>query len=80
MKREQRKPAAIDRRCGTVKWWDDKKGFGFITDDDGRDWFVHFRQLPNRKALGARLETGERVSFSIAASAKGPMCANVEFI
>jgi CspA family cold shock protein len=73
--------ARIERLTGVVKWWDDTRGYGFITRDDGRgDLFVHFRALPNRNALGARLEKGEAVSFTIAQSPKGPMAAGVEFI
>ena len=44
---------------GTVKFYNEKKGFGFISGDDGKDYFVHFSALPK----GARLQTGEKVSF-----------------
>ena len=61
---------------GTVKWFDNKKGFGFIeTDDSGEDVFVHYSAL---QAEGFKtLEEGQRVSFDIVQGDKGPKAANV---
>jgi CspA family cold shock protein len=59
---------------GTVKWFNDQKGFGFITPDDGsKDLFVH----QNAVAGDINLAEGTKVSFESEASDKGPRAANV---
>jgi cold shock protein len=60
---------------GTVKWFNDAKGFGFIEQDGGKDVFVHHSAI---QADGFRsLEEGVRVKFDIVDGAKGPAAANV---
>jgi CspA family cold shock protein len=60
---------------GTVKWFNDTKGFGFITPDDGsKDLFVH----QNSIAGGQALTEGDKVSFDSEESDKGPRAANVQ--
>jgi CspA family cold shock protein len=60
---------------GTVKWFNDAKGFGFIEQDGGKDVFVHHTAI---QADGFRsLEEGVRVKFDIVDGAKGPAAANV---
>ena len=61
---------------GTVKWFDSKKGFGFITrDDNGQDIFVHFSAIQGKGFKN--LEEGEKVEFEIVQEEKGPRAANV---
>ena len=64
------------RTTGTVKWFNDAKGFGFITPENGeKDCFVHHTAI---KAEGFRsLAEGERVEFDIVQGAKGPAAENV---
>jgi CspA family cold shock protein len=60
---------------GIVKWFNDKKGFGFIEREDGTDVFVHHSAISME---GFRtLEEGDRVSFDIIENAKGPAAKNV---
>ena len=59
---------------GTVKWFSDEKGFGFITPEDGSaDLFVHQSVVPGGQALAE----GTRVSFDAERGDKGPRAANV---
>jgi CspA family cold shock protein len=64
------------RTLGTVKWFNDAKGFGFITPENGdKDCFVHHTAI---KAEGFRsLSEGVRVEFDIVQGAKGPAAENV---
>lgn len=61
---------------GTVKWFDGKKGFGFITPEDGGDdLFVHHSQI---KTTGyASLKDGQSVEFEVGQGKKGPCATNV---
>ncbi len=60
---------------GTVKWFNDAKGFGFIEREGGSDVFVHHTAI---QATGFKsLEEGERVTFTVVEGAKGPAAENV---
>jgi CspA family cold shock protein len=61
---------------GTVKWFNDAKGFGFITPEDGgKDLFAHFSEI---KANGFRsLQEGQRVEFVVKQGPKGPQASEI---
>ena len=60
---------------GTVKWFNNQTGYGFITAEDGKDVFVHYSGL-NMEGFKS-LEEGAAVEFEIADGAKGPQAVNV---
>lgn len=60
---------------GTVKWFNAKKGYGFISDEEGKDVFVHFSAL-NMDGF-KELKDGEQVEFEVVDGDKGPQAANV---
>jgi CspA family cold shock protein len=60
---------------GTVKWFNDAKGYGFITREGEQDVFVHFRSI---EGTGRRtLKEGQQVQFTIGEGQKGPQAENV---
>lgn len=63
---------------GTVKWFDEKKGYGFIEQEDGPDVFVHFSGI-NGDGFKT-LNEGARVSFEVEEGQRGPAAANVTSI
>ena len=63
---------------GTVKWFNDSKGFGFIQQDNGEDVFVHFSAI---QGDGFRnLEEGQHVEFTVEKGPKGLQAANVKAV
>ncbi|MEG1003038.1 cold-shock protein [Clostridium sp.] len=61
---------------GIVKWFNEEKGFGFISCDDGNDVFVHHSQV-KEEGHNKDLHEGENVTFDIEKGPKGPMATNV---
>ena len=62
-------------KTGTVKWFNAKKGYGFISDENGDDIFVHFSAL-NMSGFKV-LEEGDKIEFEVIEGEKGPQAANV---
>ena len=60
---------------GTVKWFNDSKGFGFIEQDNGPDVFAHFSAIEGDGFKS--LEEGQRVSFDVTEGQKGPQAAAI---
>ncbi len=60
---------------GTVKWFDAKKGYGFITPEEGKDLFVHHSEI---QGSGFKtLDEGQQVEFEVGEGPKGPQAKNV---
>jgi len=63
---------------GTVKWFNEEKGYGFIQQDNGgSDVFVHFRQVNRTNPGRVSLAEGQKVTFEIGEGQKGPQAENV---
>ena len=60
---------------GTVKWFNNKKGYGFIEQEEGHDIFVHFSSIT--MSGFKKLAAGEQVSFEVENSDRGPVAQNV---
>jgi CspA family cold shock protein len=67
-------------KTGTVKWFNDQKGYGFIAQDDGGDVFVHYSAIVSAGGGFRSLVEGERVEFTVEQGRKGPAAANVRKI
>jgi len=65
----------IEMSKGTVKWFNNQKGYGFICDEDGNDVFVHYSGLSMDGFKS--LEEGQEVEFDVTEGAKGPQAINV---
>jgi CspA family cold shock protein len=63
---------------GSVKWFNDSKGFGFITTDEGNDVFVHYSAIQSDGFKS--LKEGDKVEFDVVEGDKGPQAANVTVV
>ena len=62
---------------GTVKWFDSRKGFGFISSEDGNDVFVHYSSINKEGDEYATLNENDKVEFDVSEGQKGPQASNV---
>ncbi|MEG1254971.1 cold shock domain-containing protein [Clostridium sp.] len=67
----------MSSRTGIIKWYDQEKGYGFISCDEGDDVFVHHSQV-KEKGTNKDLHEGENVTFDVEKGDKGPMAVNVQ--
>jgi cold shock protein len=63
-----------EREVGTVKWFDDTKGFGFIERPNGRDLFVHYKEVRGK------IQAGDKVEYTLGQAKKGPCAAQVKVV
>lgn len=63
---------------GTVKWFKDDKGYGFITGEDGEDVFVHFSEIQMEGFKS--LKEGQKVTYEVTQAPKGPQAQNVRIV
>ena len=62
---------------GTVKWFNEKKGFGFLSQEEGEDVFVHYSSIQNEGGFKT-LKEGQTVEFEVQDGPKGPQAVNVK--
>jgi CspA family cold shock protein len=70
-----RRVANVERLKGTVKWFNNAKGYGFLGRDDGPDVFIHYSSITTEGYKS--LQEGDKVEFEIVQGQKGPQAANV---
>lgn len=68
----------MSKTTGTVKWFNDSKGFGFIEQESGPDVFAHFRAI-NGEGFKT-LKEGQKVEFTVTQGAKGPQAEDITVI
>ena len=81
MTEDQEMDVVAARESGTVKWFNDDKGYGFIArDDGGKDIFVHFSAIKSESEGRRTLYEGQRVEFTAGQGTKGPRAEDVELM
>lgn len=65
---------AAETEVGTVKWFDETKGFGFIERPNGRDLFVHYKEIRGK------IQPGDKVEYKIGQAKKGPCASQVRVV
>ncbi|HEU5281235.1 MAG TPA: cold-shock protein [Gammaproteobacteria bacterium] len=70
----------MSREIGTVKWFNNDKGYGFIQREQGADVFVHFRAIQTKGDGYRSLLEGQKVQFDVTQGQKGPQAENVTVI
>ena len=75
LSRTCRKKGFVERMKGTVKWFNNAKGYGFIGRNEGPDVFVHYSAISSEGYKS--LQEGDQVEFEITEGQKGPQAANV---
>jgi CspA family cold shock protein len=76
--KKRAKGATVDRLQGTVKWFNNAKGYGFIGREDGPDVFVHYSAITSEGYKS--LQEGDKVEFEITQGQKGAQASNVNKI
>lgn len=71
----RKRGAHVERLKGTVKWFNNAKGYGFLGRDDGPDVFIHYSSITTEGYKS--LQEGDKVEFEIVQGQKGPQAANV---
>jgi cold shock protein len=71
----QKEGGHVERLKGTVKWFNNAKGYGFLGRDDGPDVFIHYSAITSEGYKS--LQEGDKVEFEIVQGQKGPQAANV---
>ena len=66
----------MERKIGTVKWFNNEKGYGFIIGEDGKDYFVHYSAIQGDGGFKTLTE-GDPVSFDMESTSKGLQAINV---
>jgi CspA family cold shock protein len=72
---KEKRGAHVERLKGTVKWFNNAKGYGFLGRDDGPDVFIHYSSITTEGYKS--LQEGDKVEFEIVQGQKGPQAANV---
>lgn len=75
----QEKKVIIKEKIGKVKWFDVRKGYGYLTDEEGSDFFVHFSDINDGRTF-VGLKDGDEITFDVVEGKKGEQAGNVALI